>query len=1174
MGSLGDADTQIKPMQDNQNPHSSYTDTQPFDSQIFPSSLPGEKGSNANEVQLVQSTVPFDDTIPIEDAFETQVVDLGDETQVPDDPLCLEHMDTQLIDDFNSDGEGTDKTQVLDYSDGFSDDESQGRGKCESLDGERSRHTSLEHSENILVEKPDENCSSRLNVSPETPTVQVRQEPKPGSIARFTSVRAASLRASGLAACRISLEGTTRGSCSLQTNNQHLEELAMENNGSNIEAWKEVDQVCGAGRYNNEVKGLINVHDCKIGRSTVRKLFDEGCFVENEEFASRNDNTAGGKEIHQFPTCYDGLAGLSYIDSQEPGELSQANAFACVRRLIEENKALFDKEFDLGKGSKGKLNFVSATKGPQSLAKKTSDRGTKKKTGIFDWDDEQEDEGGGDIFCRRKEEFLGCAYLGQRSFMKTQKANGKQLDRYTENKGKSDVQNEIVFQSDSKIVLHNTELNNKTAPEAEMNFGKNLVSEFDEQSDIATSAGQLEAGLARNQMPQVLDVGLDTQMAAEAMEVLLYGNRIAKIDANNVPGNSVSQKGSPGRKVNKRMPQVIGVATRQSKKSKRFGAKSNKQTSISSEKHSEIVRNGSDMDLLKTRRKTAKSNFEVSMTNGIKGADKTPSKIAGVPIERSLHDMLDGCHESALTGSGSVKKRNLPEEFATLVPIARRTRLSLVASQLKSAENVCSGTGETNCTIEISALRRNKAGASVKAAKLLDAKGKSSELVSRKFGQRKNFKSKLTTMSNGISCPRLRSCRQKSGQLNEPDNLDAQSKASTSLAELNTKRKTRSSKSICSHSSSLYQNFKEKSSPRSVDKSGSVDAALSFTSIGNGKKNFVDKMGAKEKLPDRKNNAYLSPSAKHEVMSDHLPNEATEPSTSMCSSPANYTTPVNSASPVCIGNEYFKQSCKKRLSRSCLMREVGNLCATGREPISALKDSRKRRDLANVRVLFSHHLDENTIKQQKKIVDRLRVSIASSITDATHFITDKFVRTRNMLEAIASGKPVVTHLWLENVGRANYYIDEQKYILRDMKKEKELGFNMPVSLAHARQHPLLRGRRVFITPSIKPGKDIISNLIKTVCGQAVERVGRSTLKDDVVPEDLLVLSCEEDYEVCVPFLEKGAAIYSSELLLNGIVTQKLEYERYQLFADHVKRTRSTIWLKKGGDDFIPVTKHK
>lgn len=39
--------------------------------------------------------------------------------------------------------------------------------------------------------------------------------------------------------------------------------------------------------------------------------------------------------------------------------------------------------------------------------------------------------------------------------------------------------------------------------------------------------------------------------------------------------------------------------------------------------------------------------------------------------------------------------------------------------------------------------------------------------------------------------------------------------------------------------------------------------------------------------------------------------------------------------------------------------------------------------------------------------------------------------------------------------------------------------------------------------------------------QAVERTSRSTLKGDKIPEDLLVLSCEEDYALCVPYLEKG-----------------------------------------------------
>jgi hypothetical protein len=33
-------------------------------------------------------------------------------------------------------------------------------------------------------------------------------------------------------------------------------------------------------------------------------------------------------------------------------------------------------------------------------------------------------------------------------------------------------------------------------------------------------------------------------------------------------------------------------------------------------------------------------------------------------------------------------------------------------------------------------------------------------------------------------------------------------------------------------------------------------------------------------------------------------------------------------------------------------------------------------------------------------------------------------------------------------------------------------------------------------------------------------------------------------------------------------------DRHRLFVDLVKRTRSTIWLKKDGNQFLPVTKHK
>ncbi|KAI3449554.1 hypothetical protein Pfo_006219 [Paulownia fortunei] len=268
--------------------------------------------------------------------------------------------------------------------------------------------------------------------------------------------------------------------------------------------------------------------------------------------------------------------------------------------------------------------------------------------------------------------------------------------------------------------------------------------------------------------------------------------------------------------------------------------------------------------------------------------------------------------------------------------------------------------------------------------------------------------------------------------------------------------------------------------------------------------------------------------------------------------------------PVFEGSNKSKQPFN-HLSRSPLMKELMRLGYTESLPDFLPKDSRRRRAMETVCILFSQNLETSIIKQQRKIVARLGFSIASCCSDATHFVTDRFVRTRNMLESIAFGKPVVTHLWLENCEQAGYVIEEKSYILRDEKKEKEIGFKMPVSLTRASQHPLLKDRRVLITPNVKPGIDVINGLVKAVHGQAVQSMLNANTKDKVIPDDLLILSCEEDYTICLPFLEKGASIYNSELLLNGIVTQKLEYERYKLFKDFTENGPSSMLRRRNGD---------
>lgn len=185
-----------------------------------------------------------------------------------------------------------------------------------------------------------------------------------------------------------------------------------------------------------------------------------------------------------------------------------------------------------------------------------------------------------------------------------------------------------------------------------------------------------------------------------------------------------------------------------------------------------------------------------------------------------------------------------------------------------------------------------------------------------------------------------------------------------------------------------------------------------------------------------------------------------------------------------------KQLLKKISPRSPLMKELSRLGFAESLPEFVSKDLRRRRNMANVQVLFSQSLNDDIRKQQKKvlrmllnflasnfllfwslhylflfvfqILARLGISVASCCSKATHFITDRFVRTRNMLEAVALGKPVVTPLWLENCAEAGCLVDEEKYILRDVKKEKEIGFDLSVSLNRARHHPLLKVHACFL----------------------------------------------------------------------------------------------------------------
>ncbi|KAK4746184.1 hypothetical protein SAY87_012496 [Trapa incisa] len=1007
-------------------------DTQLLDSQPLNSPSPDNDeivATTLSDQHFPECTVPYDDTVPVDGESETQIlnpdekpqgVDCYTETQIIDSQGdYIDNLETQLLDEFD--------TQIID--------------DCES---EELCRTERLGEDNYPID--DDSTSKSIGDSIDKKNMQLSAPCKSGTLKGFTSIRTASVRASGLAAAKACSKQSNSLSSKLLSNGQFSEKAASKVHGhprvtvsSNFE--EEYDQKQASRKLGDRLEDSRDGNKCKVGSSAVRRLF-----IEDDNFKMIGNCTNKGDEDLN-------IGGLSYVDSQDPCDLSQANALDFVDQFLKDNLDDLNKGLSVGMTAGGKSAPVPSARGPQLLAATIATTGN---TGIFDWDDNMEDEGGGDIFCRRKDEFFKGESLIQSRTQLQKKLRGSILD-------KSRPNNEQLNPREKTRGLVRSAPTVKFTAQGETRKNikvRNLSDEF-----FAVPAGES----LRGQTEETCDVGPDTQLAAEAMQTLCQDKSLSEKDEReNGELQSILRK---GRKKDLDLP------TKCTRQFKRRGESNS------------ALRNKSPISLGRSKNtKNCKKKTKVNIRE--KTSTHTHSDSLDIPCSnRELNNgkLEDKVHEVGKNGG-----------FFT--PVAHRTRLSKASTESIRAESRNNLHNETIHVAEIDNHQVKK----VQSKQSVRVEGSGEEPVLR----------------------RKRSCNE--------------GMVTTSCG----KKKTRSSKQ-----------------KRVIN-------------------DLIVQMGAEDSSTEAGRNKSLSAKiVSTQAEANESPSKRSKLSKAACITPS-CPTPSNNASPVCVGNEYSnKQSCRKNLSWFSLSKEVKSLISSSMPELSpaSMDTRRKWRDMADVRVLCSRHLDEDTIKHQKKILAHLGASEASSISNATHFVTDKFVRTRNMLEAIALGKPVVTHLWLESCGQASCFLDEKNYILRDPKKEREIGFSMPTSLSCASKHPLLQDVRVLITMNVKPSKEIISSLVRAVGGQPTERVGRSLMRDDEVPEDLLILSCEEDYDICVPFLEKGASVHSSELLLNGIVIQKLEYERHRLFIDKVKTTPShsdVIRLKKNRRKFVAVaTKH-
>ncbi|XP_047960703.1 uncharacterized protein LOC125205681 [Salvia hispanica] len=1128
MGTVEGSRNHSNSSQKNSNLDSRDAATQQIESQFSPGdALEGDRDDDS----LNTMSMPVDDTYILEDKFETQMANLAEETQVVD--LAEETQvvdltgDTQVVDlprdtqvvDLDGDTLSMDldgETQMVDFADETQLVDLYEETQVVDLPGETQVldefNAELYLAECRQTNKTDVTCETQRlseepsakidgNVSIELDSAVNKNSLKEESLCRgFTSIRAASIRASGLAA---RARGTSHGLSTTSTDKSSMEHQTSELDGPSLIG--HVSKSLENG-YSNESEGDPNRY--KITSTAVRRLFREDEDAECEKAETETNQTDDMLEV------------LSYVDSQEPGDLSQERALEVVNRFLDVGFIEQDEDFGKKVQDVNKPKGVSAVKGSRDLAKRSILQKTTGEHGIYDWDDAREDEGGGEFFLKKRELFFDNVGPVPRCLTEPRKS-------------KSVVESDKKMKADNKsrlgdLVHSDFGLLHKTRPKQKSLHGeevvsKNIIRNLEEQLH-EVSGPELADNCEDKNIPD--DIGPDTQMAAEAMGDLCFQVHLS--DSNKSGNKAVSSTRKDTMQNKFRNSTVhseedlpyftrVGVVTRQAKRTKRISTRNSTMSSLApvqfkiTKKRDDGVLRGAEQ-----RRSTVEN---VSSHNGTKLTGERSEKFS-VPVQTSIKLDCPKVPSNSVNAKDEINKQvsaraSGKRKNAVTMTIEDVRRIGL--TRLKQSNRACLDKSSTPDIDAVSNLQ-----------------GKRSRQETSADAQHSR---RLTRSSRvAVSIP-TNLGKDSSNQLPPRSDSEPRKIISRKTAKAN----SRNDAAVCGND-------------RSNKKSISADAVgLNTSKQGDGK----DYDGADAGGDERNGRQEASPRC--------------GTSYSTCATPTPRAALRHDVSPICKGDEYHKQSCRKNQSVIALMKELDDLHTGSPEPCSGMRGSRKRKDITTIRVLFSQHLDVDVVKQQKKILARLGGGVASSMLEATHFIADEFVRTRNMLEAIASGKPVVTRSWIESCGQASCLIDEKNYILRDAKKEKEFGFCLPVSLARASQHPLLQGQKVFVTPNTKPGKDILVNLVKAVHGMPVERLGRSVFKAEQLPDDLLILSCEEDYDACLPFLEKGGTIYSSELLLNGIVKQKLEYERHGLFADYVKRTRSTMWLKKT-NKFLPVTK--
>ena len=197
----------------------------------------------------------------------------------------------------------------------------------------------------------------------------------------------------------------------------------------------------------------------------------------------------------------------------------------------------------------------------------------------------------------------------------------------------------------------------------------------------------------------------------------------------------------------------------------------------------------------------------------------------------------------------------------------------------------------------------------------------------------------------------------------------------------------------------------------------------------------------------------------------------------------------------------------------------------------------------------------NKLQDLESIVNDLGGQVTKSADDCTHvvFESNKVAKTEKSLVAISRGCIFTTTKWLTESKRANRWQDSTKFIVRDRSLERELGFELPVSIARAQHNEdagskLLEGKEVFALKGVGKGNhDAVCHIVEAAgarfCKRTVGKRRNSSQGDDI----LVIAEPETDAAEIGRLKAAGHRIHDWKAVSSSLLAQERRFtESFEL----------------------------